>query len=230
MESLKKQNLGLQRRQVQRDREKEGEDPLAEQVRHQLEALVEEKGKLAQENDQLWRENESLQELLMHSNMASMAEAMYSPGGALADLVADAAAAVHVDEGGGVADEAAVDVVEAAEVGEVVEVVEAAEVGEVVEVVEAAEVGEVVEVVEAAEVGEDEGAAAEARETAALGSGADEASAKEGAAVDAAVGADAVVAPGLASPAKSAAAEPQARRENGKGGKKGGKKGKRGRK
>jgi hypothetical protein len=48
--------------------------------------------------------------------------------------------------------------------------------------------------------------------------------------VDAAVGADAVVAPGLASPAKSAAAEPQARRENGKGGKKGGKKGKRGRK
>ena len=53
---------------------------------------------------------------------------------------------------------------------------------------------------------------------------------EEGAAADAAVGADAVVAPGLASPAKSATAEPQARRENGKGGKKGGKKGKRGRK
>ena len=86
-ESLKKQNLGLQRRQVQRDQEKDGSDPLAEQVRFQLEALVKEKAELARENDALWRENESLQELLMHSNMASMAEAMYSPGGALADLV-----------------------------------------------------------------------------------------------------------------------------------------------
>ena len=80
-ESLKKQNLGLQRRQVQRDQEKDGSDPLAEQVRFQLEALVKEKAELARENDALWRENESLQELLMHSNMASMAEAMYSPGG-----------------------------------------------------------------------------------------------------------------------------------------------------
>ena len=86
-ESLKTQNLGLQRRQVQRDQEKDGSDPLAEQVRFQLEALVKEKAELARENDALWRENESLQELLMHSNMASTAEAMYSPGGALADLV-----------------------------------------------------------------------------------------------------------------------------------------------
>lgn len=86
-EGLKRQNLGLQRRQAQREREREGSDPLAEQVRCQLETLVAEKAKLAQENNELWRENESLQELLMHSNMASTAEAMYSPGGALADLV-----------------------------------------------------------------------------------------------------------------------------------------------
>ena len=90
-ESLKRQNLGLQRRQAQRDREREGADPLAEQVRCQLETLVSEKAKLAQENDELWRENESLQELLMHSNMATEAESLYSAGGMLADLVEKAA-------------------------------------------------------------------------------------------------------------------------------------------
>ena len=90
-ESLKRQNLGLQRRQDQRDREREGADPLAEQVRCQLETLVSEKAKLAQENDELWRENESLQELLMHSNMATEAESLYSAGGMLADLVEKAA-------------------------------------------------------------------------------------------------------------------------------------------
>ena len=86
-EGLKQQNLGLQRRQAQREREREGSDPLAEQVRCQLETLVAEKAKLAQENNELWRENESLQELLMHSNMATEAESLYSAGGALADLV-----------------------------------------------------------------------------------------------------------------------------------------------
>ena len=86
-EGLKRQNLGLQRRQAQREREREGSDPLAEQVRCQLETLVAEKAKLAQENNELWRENESLQELLMHSNMATEAESLYSAGGALADLV-----------------------------------------------------------------------------------------------------------------------------------------------
>ena len=90
-EGLKRQNLGLQRRQAQRDREREGADPLAEQVRCQLETLVSEKAKLAQENDELWRENESLQELLMHSNMATEAESLYSAGGLLADLVEKAA-------------------------------------------------------------------------------------------------------------------------------------------
>ena len=90
-EGLKRQNLGLQRRQAQREREREGSDPLAEQVRFQLETLVAEKAKLAQENDELWRENESLQELLMHSNMATEAESLYSAGGLLADLVEKAA-------------------------------------------------------------------------------------------------------------------------------------------
>ena len=90
-EGLKQQNLGLQRRQAQREREREGSDPLAEQVRCQLETLVAEKAKLAQENDELWRENESLQELLMHSNMATEAESLYSAGGLLADLVEKAA-------------------------------------------------------------------------------------------------------------------------------------------
>lgn len=87
-ESIKKQNLGLQRRQAQRDHSNETSDPLHEQVRHQLENLVAEKAKLAQENDELWRENESLQELLLHSNMATQAESLYSPGGLLADLCA----------------------------------------------------------------------------------------------------------------------------------------------
>jgi len=90
-EGLKRQNLGLQRRQAQRECEREGSDPLAEQVRCQLETLVAEKAKLAQENDELWRENESLQELLMHSNMATEAESLYSAGGLLADLVEKAA-------------------------------------------------------------------------------------------------------------------------------------------
>lgn len=90
VECLKKQNLGLQRRQAQRDHDSEATDPLAEQVRNQLTQLVTEKGLLKQENDLLWRENESLQELLMHSNMAATAEAMYQEGGALADLVGTA--------------------------------------------------------------------------------------------------------------------------------------------
>jgi len=51
----------------------EAGDPLAEQVRQQLETLVKEKSQLAQENAALRRENESLQELLMYSNMASTA-------------------------------------------------------------------------------------------------------------------------------------------------------------
>lgn len=45
-ESIKKQNLGLQRRQAQRDHSNETSDPLHEQVRHQLENLVAEKAKL----------------------------------------------------------------------------------------------------------------------------------------------------------------------------------------
>jgi hypothetical protein len=78
-ESLKKQNLGLQKRMASSHHESQlpgGSDPLAEQVRHQLEHLVKEKGKLAQENASLRRECESLQELLMYSNMASQVESM----------------------------------------------------------------------------------------------------------------------------------------------------------
>ena len=80
---LKKQNLGLQKRMAASQYESQGggSDPLAEQVRHQLEHLVIEKGKLAQENASLRRECESLQELLMYSNMASQVESMYSSGG-----------------------------------------------------------------------------------------------------------------------------------------------------
>ena len=82
-EMLKKQNLGLQKRMAASQYESQGggADPLAEQVRHQLEHLVIEKGKLAQENASLRRECESLQELLMYSNMASQVESMYSSGG-----------------------------------------------------------------------------------------------------------------------------------------------------
>ena len=88
-ESLKKQNLGLQKRMASSHHESQlpgGSDPLAEQVRHQLEHLVKEKGKLAQENASLRRECESLQELLMYSNMASQVESMYSPGGIFGDV------------------------------------------------------------------------------------------------------------------------------------------------
>ena len=88
-ESLKKQNLGLQKRMASSHHESQlpgGSDPLAEQVRHQLEHLVKEKGKLAQENVSLRRECESLQELLMYSNMASQVESMYSPGGIFGDV------------------------------------------------------------------------------------------------------------------------------------------------
>ena len=82
-EMVKKQNLGLQKRMAASQYESQGggSDPLAEQVRHQLEHLVIEKGKLAQENASLRRECESLQELLMYSNMASQVESMYSSGG-----------------------------------------------------------------------------------------------------------------------------------------------------
>ena len=88
-ESLKKQNLGLQKRMASSHHESQlpgGSDPLAEQVRHQLEHLVKEKGKLAQENASLRRECESLQELMMYSNMASQVESMYSPGGIFGDV------------------------------------------------------------------------------------------------------------------------------------------------
>ena len=97
-ESLKKQNLGLQKRMASSHHESQlpgGSDPLAEQVRHQLEHLVKEKGKLAQENASLRRECESLQELLMYSNMASQVESMYSPGGIFGDVYG-------VEETGGV--------------------------------------------------------------------------------------------------------------------------------
>ena len=79
-EMVKKQNLGLQKRMAASQYESQGggSDPLAEQVRHQLEHLVIKKGKLAQENASLRRECESLQELLMYSNMASQVESMYS--------------------------------------------------------------------------------------------------------------------------------------------------------
>jgi chromosome segregation ATPase len=48
--SLRKQNLGLQKRAVAREVCGEAGDPLAEQVRQQLETLVKEKARLAQEN------------------------------------------------------------------------------------------------------------------------------------------------------------------------------------
>ena len=85
--NLRKQNLGLQKRAVAREVCGEASDPLAEQMRLQLETLVREKARLAQENAALKRETESLHELLMYSNMASMAEAMYSPGGVLGHIM-----------------------------------------------------------------------------------------------------------------------------------------------
>ena len=101
-ESLKKQNLGLQKRMASSHHESQlpgGSDPLAEQVRHQLEHLVKEKGKLAQENASLRRECESLQELLMYSNMASQVESMYSPGGIFGDVYsAEETGGVEADE------------------------------------------------------------------------------------------------------------------------------------
>jgi regulator of replication initiation timing len=100
-ESLKKQNLGLQKRMASSHHESQlpgGSDPLAEQVRHQLEHLVKEKGKLAQENASLRRECESLQELLMYSNMASQVESMYSPGGIFGDVYGSEEMEAEADE------------------------------------------------------------------------------------------------------------------------------------
>ena len=100
-ESLKKQNLGLQKRMASSHHESQlpgGSDPLAEQVRHQLEHLVKEKGKLAQENASLRRECESLQELLMYSNMASQVESMYSPGGIFGDVYGVEVTEAEADE------------------------------------------------------------------------------------------------------------------------------------
>ena len=100
-ESLKKQNLGLQKRMASSHHESQlpgGSDPLAEQVRHQLEHLVKEKGKLAQENASLRRECESLQELLMYSNMASQVESMYSPGGIFGDVYGAEETEAEADE------------------------------------------------------------------------------------------------------------------------------------
>ena len=48
--ALRKQNLGLQKRAVAREVCGEAGDPLAEQVRQQLETLVKEKARLMQEN------------------------------------------------------------------------------------------------------------------------------------------------------------------------------------
>ena len=229
-ESLKKQNLGLQRRQVQRDQEKDGSDPLAEQVRFQLEALVKEKAELARENDALWRENESLQELLMHSNMASMAEAMYSPGGALADLVpqpdfSEAEAETQKTEVKA-AGEAPVQAKEAVDATEAKEVeVSEAKAEETVEVTEAKEV-EVSETVEVTDAAAAPDAEMETRDAPAEEA---EAAVAEAAVAEHPGDVSTPEAPAAAPEAPAAAPIVPAAQKQAKGGKKG-KKGKRGKK
>jgi hypothetical protein len=62
---LKKQNLGLQKRQQSKHKEEE-EDKLMEQVRVQLQQLIKEKSDLAAQNERLVRENEQLHGFLSH--------------------------------------------------------------------------------------------------------------------------------------------------------------------
>ena len=67
---LKKQNLGLQKRQ-QSKHNKEEEDKLMEQVRVQLQQLIKEKSELTAQNERLVRENEQLHRFLSHMSSAS---------------------------------------------------------------------------------------------------------------------------------------------------------------
>ncbi|CAL6291589.1 unnamed protein product [Bathycoccus prasinos] len=67
---LKKQNLGLQKRQ-QSKHNKEEEDKLMEQVRVQLQQLIKEKSELTAQNERLVRENEQLHGFLSHMSSAS---------------------------------------------------------------------------------------------------------------------------------------------------------------
>ena len=62
---LKKQNLGLQKRQQSKHKEEE-EDKLMEQVRVQLQQLIKEKSDLTALNERLARENEQLHGFLSH--------------------------------------------------------------------------------------------------------------------------------------------------------------------
>jgi len=65
LEELKKQNIGLQKRQQSKELASE-QDELMEQVRAQLQTLINEKAILAAQNDRLARENETLHGFLSH--------------------------------------------------------------------------------------------------------------------------------------------------------------------
>lgn len=66
-EALQRQNLAMQKKVVQREIQQSEGDPLAEQVRMQLETLVLEKARLAQDNARLMRENQRLLELMRYT-------------------------------------------------------------------------------------------------------------------------------------------------------------------